>query len=116
MKLQIFSLLFTIAAITASNAYYRVCYFTNWAQYRDGDMKFMPSDIDPFLCTHIMYSFAKVTDDNKLGMYEWNDDTLYQEVSSQFCYLLIRAHYMMGEREKVGVVRSYLKIVQILTI
>lgn len=79
MKWLLVSWLF-IAAITASSAYYRVCYFTNWAQYRDGVMKFVPSDIDPFLCTHIMYSFAKISDDNTLGMYEWNDDALYQEV------------------------------------
>lgn len=39
------------------------CYFTNWASYRNGNGKFVPEDIDPNLCTHIIYSFA-VLDSN----------------------------------------------------
>jgi chitinase len=34
--------------------------------------KFFPEQIDPFLCTHVIYSFAKVTG-NSLAPYEWND-------------------------------------------
>ncbi|XP_065660309.1 chitinase-3-like protein 1 isoform X2 [Hydra vulgaris] len=70
---------FLAATATASN-YVRVCYYTNWAQYRPEPMKFFPEDIDPFLCTHIMYSFAKITNYNKLDMYEWNDDKMYPRV------------------------------------
>lgn len=32
-----------------------VCYYTNWSQYRVKEGKFLPEDIDPFLCTHIIY-------------------------------------------------------------
>ena len=32
-----------------------VCYYTNWSQYRPKEGKFVPEDIDPFLCTHIIY-------------------------------------------------------------
>lgn len=35
-----------------------VCYFTNWAWYRQEGGKFLPEDIDSDLCTHIIYGFA----------------------------------------------------------
>lgn len=38
---------------------YRViCYFTNWAWYRTGTGKYLPENIDPNLCTHVIYGFA----------------------------------------------------------
>jgi len=55
----------------------RVCYHTNWAQYRPGKGKFFPEQIDPFLCTHVIYAFAKIGRNQELSMYEWNDDKLY---------------------------------------
>ncbi|RUS68490.1 hypothetical protein EGW08_023748 [Elysia chlorotica] len=51
----------------------RVCYHTNWSQYRHGIGKFMPEDIDPSLCTHLIYSFAKLNNDH-LAAFEWNDE------------------------------------------
>lgn len=42
-----------------------VCYFTNWAWYRQGLGKYRPEDIDPDMCTHIVYGFA-VLDGTKL--------------------------------------------------
>lgn len=35
-----------------------VCYYTNWAKYRTGKGKFEAENVDPFLCTHIIYSFG----------------------------------------------------------
>ena len=66
--------------ISQANKYVRVCYFTNWAQYRSGIAKFVPKDIDPFLCTHVIYAFARIDSGNKIASFEWNDETLYGEV------------------------------------
>lgn len=38
--------------------YKLVCYFTNWAWYRPGLGKYLPDDIEDYLCTHIVYGFA----------------------------------------------------------
>lgn len=41
-----------------SDDYKVVCYFTNWAWYRQSGGKYVPEDIDTDLCTHIVYGFA----------------------------------------------------------
>lgn len=38
----------------------RVCYFANWAPYRDLDPPLYPDKIDPKICTHIHYAFSKI--------------------------------------------------------
>jgi len=50
-----------------------VCYFTNWSQYRSDVGRFLPENIDPQLCTHIIYAFAKINVD-RIAPYEWNDE------------------------------------------
>ncbi|XP_033630916.1 chitotriosidase-1-like [Asterias rubens] len=61
-----------------------VCYFTNWAQYRPDYGRFVAGDIDPFLCTHLIFSFAKLSDsyNNRLEPYEWNDESTEWSVGS----------------------------------
>ncbi|XP_069862383.1 acidic mammalian chitinase isoform X2 [Dipodomys merriami] len=59
------------------SAYQLICYFTNWAQYRPGLGSFKPDDIDPCLCTHLIYAFAGMRN-NEITTIEWNDVTLYQ--------------------------------------
>ncbi|NXP51268.1 CHIA chitinase, partial [Heliornis fulica] len=61
----------------AGTAYVLSCYFTNWAQYRPGLGSFMPDNIDPCLCTHLLYAFAGMSN-NEITTYEWNDETLYK--------------------------------------
>jgi len=72
-------LLLAVCGMSHADNYMRVCYFTNWAQYRPGIGKMMPKHIDPFLCTHIVYAFAKIDENHELAMYEWNDDVLFKE-------------------------------------
>ncbi|KAK7880269.1 hypothetical protein WMY93_030636 [Mugilogobius chulae] len=59
-----------------------VCYFTNWSQYRPGEGKYLPQDVDPFLCTHLIYAFSIINHNNELVTYEWNDDVLYKSFNA----------------------------------
>ena len=58
----------------ASSDYKLVCYYTNWSQYRPKIGKFLPEDIDPFLCTHIIFAFGWLKN-GKLASFEENDET-----------------------------------------
>ena len=69
--------LFACASLASANEHVRVCYYTNWSQYRPAPMKYFPEDVDPKLCTHVIYAFAKIGHDNTLQPYEWNDDQMF---------------------------------------
>ncbi|CAF3391967.1 unnamed protein product [Rotaria socialis] len=63
--------------------YKKICYFTNWAQYRPVPGRFEPENIDPFLCTHIIYAFAGINNQTLLiTKLEENDEDLYQRVNA----------------------------------
>ncbi|KAF3823198.1 hypothetical protein GH733_010634 [Mirounga leonina] len=62
------------------SAYKLVCYYTSWSQYRDGFGSCYPDAIDPFLCTHVIYSFANISN-NEIDTWEWNDVTLYNTLN-----------------------------------
>lgn len=38
----------------------------------------MPTDVDPNLCTHLIYAFSGINEANELVSIEWNDDELYR--------------------------------------
>ncbi|XP_076717774.1 acidic mammalian chitinase-like [Callospermophilus lateralis] len=63
--------------VQLGSSYQLTCYFTNWAQYRPGLGSFKPDNIDPCLCTHLIYAFAGMKG-NKITTIERNDVTLYQ--------------------------------------
>ncbi|XP_052493991.1 acidic mammalian chitinase-like [Budorcas taxicolor] len=78
-KLILLTGLVVLLQVQLGSAYKLVCYFTNWSQYRPEPAKFFPKDVDPCLCTHLIYAFATIND-NKIAPYEWNDiDVLYPE-------------------------------------
>lgn len=39
-----------------------ICYLTNWSHKRPGMGRFNPEDINPTLCTHVVYAFATLKD------------------------------------------------------
>ncbi|XP_062559638.1 acidic mammalian chitinase-like [Armigeres subalbatus] len=55
-----------------------VCYFGSWATYRTGNGKFDVEDINPNLCTHIIYSFVGLdaTTNTVKSLDTWNDVSL----------------------------------------
>lgn len=42
-----------------------VCFYSSWTHYREGDANFEVGDIDTSLCSHILYSYLKI-DDNQV--------------------------------------------------
>ncbi|NP_001171278.1 chitinase-3-like protein 1 isoform X1 [Canis lupus baileyi] len=67
--------------LQSCSAHKLVCYYTNWSQYRKGDGSCLPDAIDPFLCTHVIYSFANISN-NEIDTWEWNDVTLYDTLNT----------------------------------
>ncbi|KAK2497790.1 hypothetical protein MC885_017828 [Smutsia gigantea] len=70
-----------LRAAQTGSAYKLVCYYTSWSQYREGDGSCFPDAIDPFLCTHVVYSFANISND-EIDTWEWNDVTLYDTLNT----------------------------------
>lgn len=67
--------------------YVRGCYYTNWAQYRQGKAKFVPENYVAGLCTHIFYAFVTMNETFAIRPFEWNDES---------------ADYMKGMFERVN--------------
>ena len=42
--------------------------------------KFWPEDVDPTLCTHMIYAFGKINWSGELATWEWNDDAIIGRV------------------------------------
>lgn len=55
------------------------CYMTSWSQKRPGAGKFTPENVDPLLCTHVIYAFATLKD-HKLAAADEKDIEMYDKV------------------------------------
>uniref|UniRef100_A0A4W2FZS2 GH18 domain-containing protein n=1 Tax=Bos indicus x Bos taurus TaxID=30522 RepID=A0A4W2FZS2_BOBOX len=102
----------SVGTINICSAYKLVCYFTNWSQYRPEPAKFFPKDVDPCLCTHLIYAFATMND-NKIAPYEWNDiDVLYpgfqalKEHNKDLVTLLVVGGWNFGTQKFTTMVSS----------
>lgn len=51
-----------------------VCYLGSWSVYRPSLSKFTPENINPFLCTHIIYAFAGISSKFELKPHDSNGD------------------------------------------
>ncbi|XP_031232001.1 oviduct-specific glycoprotein [Mastomys coucha] len=59
--------------------YKLVCYFTNWAHSRPGPASIMPGDLDPFLCTHLIFAFASMSNNQIVAKNLQDETVLYPE-------------------------------------
>lgn len=65
-------LAYAVTSIVADNKI--ICYYGSWATYRPGIGQFNPTDIDPKLCTHIVYTFVGIYTDGRVYVLDsWND-------------------------------------------
>lgn len=71
----------------SNNGKLLVCYYTNWSQYRPKEGKYVPEDIDPNLCTHVIVAFGWMKK-NRLAPFDASDESkdgkkgLYERVTS----------------------------------
>ena len=78
----IYIVLFACLSLTSAKDYVRICYYTNWSQYRPSPMSYTTADIDPSLCSHVIFAFAEINgEDNTLQTYEWNDEDMYRQLA-----------------------------------
>nr|BAF49605.1 chitinase [Monochamus alternatus] len=60
------------ASASAKNV---ICYFASWTVYRPGNGKFDVENIDPTLCTHIMFGFIGLYPDGTINIIDpWESD------------------------------------------
>lgn len=85
MAAHLFKLSLALILAATVQSYVRVCYYTNWSQYRNAPGKyFLNQHYEKGLCTHLIYSFGKVVNSasgHTIAKYEWNDEVLYKQVS-----------------------------------
>ncbi len=52
------------------------CYYSSFAQDRQSIGRFLPEDIDPHLCTHVIFAFVNMVGGRGLKPANWNDLTV----------------------------------------
>ena len=68
-----------------------VCYYANWAVYRQGDAKFTPQNINPYLCTHLIYAFAGLGKDDTIQTFDKYQDLEKGKLRNWYFFSLVGA-------------------------
>ncbi|CAF1410276.1 unnamed protein product [Adineta steineri] len=103
--------------LAAEQKFKIVCYFANWAVKRPGGGSMTPEDIDPCLCTHVIYAFSEM-DNNQLTPMEKHDIkdgsqagfferfNAWKSVNKNLRTLLAVGGWDMGMKDFAGIVKS----------
>jgi len=81
-RLVLLTVLGVVLSLHVASTSKLVCHITNWSQYRPDNGKFTPQNVDPFLCTHVIYTMATINSFNQITPVEWNDAQLYTALNS----------------------------------
>ncbi|XP_011310399.1 acidic mammalian chitinase [Fopius arisanus] len=74
MRFLLFMIVYLVVSIAeASTDKKIVCYFGSWSVYRPGNGKFDISDIDPGVCTHLIYTFVGLQGEDVKVLDPWQD-------------------------------------------
>ena len=60
MKRELITIWSSCADVNNSHNKIVVCYVYSWSAFRRGNGEFLVENIDPMLCTHIIYAFAEL--------------------------------------------------------
>ncbi|CAF5189714.1 unnamed protein product [Rotaria magnacalcarata] len=72
-RIVLFILFIKVSILLAAEEKFKiVCYFANWAYNRPSGGSMTPEDIDPCLCTHVIYAFSEM-ENNQLIPTEKHD-------------------------------------------
>ena len=66
-----------------------VCYYPNWPYYRTGEGKYLVEDIEPGLCTHLIYSFVVL--DPNTHLIKIHDDWLDVQLGNIKKFVALKA-------------------------
>ncbi|KAL4581491.1 Acidic mammalian chitinase-like, partial [Arapaima gigas] len=48
---------------------------------RSGNGKFVPDQVNPHLCTHVVYTLVTVNKANQIAPLEWNDEAQFKSLN-----------------------------------
>ncbi|XP_043859474.1 oviduct-specific glycoprotein-like [Dromiciops gliroides] len=74
-RLLLWAGLTLLLQLQLGTAFKLVCYFTSWAQYRPSPAFVFPKDLDPYLCTHLVYAFGSMHN-NRITTREKDDQNI----------------------------------------